>query len=1712
MMPAAGDDIIRLTGGQIDGMVMALIDSAHDRDETVRVAILNSLELLGQKQADLVLSSCHSYLIRHKKLQSKHKVSILNIMENVCLEQVETLDKALVITIINHCVMELINTKEVLAEWQNAASNIIVALGKHYHNEVMESLLVPFQPGVVPHLYVIHTLANLATSNSYGIVPYLKAVLSSMMPMLGAVKQDNLKLAFTIAISKFCEAILDYLANIDKAPDKSVRKEVFSIEINVSYDILFGSWLNTRDLKLKWAIIEAVGNMSHLMSKEKVEEQLARLISGMLGLYKKHQDHYNITRGLCMVLESATEISPNVLSIHLETIMSTLFPQVCSLPDYLQPTTAKNHNEILRCFNVLVKNFSDQVVFYLLTKIETGQEKFRIGALIVFKHLINSSAEYLTDKVLNILNGLKPILNETNNKVKIVMSQVIVSMAHHGYLECPGSQVMLDFIIRQCSISPSSTRRATDLEHVSNETLRSMCESILHLLSTTVENMECILWPALLEYLVLDEFCGSIGIICKCVAHLANKKRLNKADDYVFNYNKYTNVPRPHAIIARLFAIVGNPFLDQNRGVNILKLMKDLCPILEKDLVDYWDKAIPSLLKHLQETNEKDRNWSQKDWEDMVLKILSQSLDTMDKDEWTLKLGNMLLNQLHLYNNFPTDKNMALKALGVVMRKTTNKQFINSAISTIFSSIKHTNYAEREGCAVCIGLAAGIHTDALLVKLEEEAKADQKKNSGIFNFIKDMKGESQQDKHNATFILCYGFLALYAPTNILVSRVDTPVLRCISKYYNNSKDIDARIALIHSVDLVAQALHPSNIVNDNFILKSRGELINQMLNMMKNELPGSSHTSLTSTIKAVAMNACSNLLKLPPALSGPTLSTMIQTAATITLSIPTVGPFPQFHTAEHSVSTPGDYNSNNALHTEEQYKVVLEETLNSFNNLLVQMLLHDFSCETLDFIMQNLNHWLLSGNSLERLRTVSSVLNLLKSYQENMNSGNKVILSFTKLGTVLGRLIPRCTDPVLDVRLNSMNCIQLLVQISGSNLTPNSQANRAVPRIDLLKESMITNDPGTLYSATCDFSQVLVDALSSDQIRPFIYTLLDGLEDEHVQSSSGVSLVLKTVLTHKGEELKTDVVEVLDCLHGKLTRINNDQTKIGAFRCIHAIAVHHMIPVISSILNYSLPYDEYVSNNLRHIFQCTICQQSLIFCRDDVHMLKIFALDATFAKEVINYMLDLLQQTAPYSKHQDPRTKNKGVEVKIANHTYAAVICSMTEIFRQSSVESIVDSNFHRIFSALVLATCSFIDVYPPLPPDRRADPNLQLSFLSSRHSQNHPSRWATDAFKSFLLCSAKFGYRIVNNMTDGNYWAALESLVYFPDGIAELARSLAQNSPEQMSNIIAFLNTNSSTVYETQRIGVVAMSAELINQKCDGDHALLELLMNSLIGKLVDPSPVIRKLCIRGLSSIANFGLDEQNNMTMDDWFGVHKYSTTVLSAMMAGMDDRDDPDNDITLEAMSGLSRVLTGIDQEHIRGIQINIALKIRPMIEKDKGEVRAAAVTLFGDLSKVASGQSKGPFVEQIHNNFVSLLLHLNDSEEVVAKACKCTLKVLGPLMDAPNINNMFQKHLLEDGVLRYTDFINDLSKEIIADVGDKVNFYVTSCIQFFKSSHSYMQANAVLLAGCLLGNLPEEKRKDISKEHICGALVLLLKDAPPVVKMKAADAMSVLHSY
>lgn len=57
------------------------------------------------------------------------------------------------------------DSQEVEPEWQTAASGILVALGTKYCDDVMGEMLQKFQPGVLPHFFVVQTIGNLAAAN-----------------------------------------------------------------------------------------------------------------------------------------------------------------------------------------------------------------------------------------------------------------------------------------------------------------------------------------------------------------------------------------------------------------------------------------------------------------------------------------------------------------------------------------------------------------------------------------------------------------------------------------------------------------------------------------------------------------------------------------------------------------------------------------------------------------------------------------------------------------------------------------------------------------------------------------------------------------------------------------------------------------------------------------------------------------------------------------------------------------------------------------------------------------------------------------------------------------------------------------------------------------------------------------------------------------------------------------------------------------------------------------------------------------------------------------------------------------------------------------------------------------------------------------------------------------------------------------------------------
>jgi hypothetical protein len=95
---------------------------------------------------------------------------------------------------------------------------------------------------------------------------------------------------------KFSEAILYYCSNKEKAPDQNIEKSTFSTQIYAAHEIFFNIWIKTSDTKVRQLVIESIGYFIGLISHEKLETDLVKIFNCLLGLYKKHSDHFIISQ------------------------------------------------------------------------------------------------------------------------------------------------------------------------------------------------------------------------------------------------------------------------------------------------------------------------------------------------------------------------------------------------------------------------------------------------------------------------------------------------------------------------------------------------------------------------------------------------------------------------------------------------------------------------------------------------------------------------------------------------------------------------------------------------------------------------------------------------------------------------------------------------------------------------------------------------------------------------------------------------------------------------------------------------------------------------------------------------------------------------------------------------------------------------------------------------------------------------------------------------------------------------------------------------------------------------------------------------------------------------------------------------------------------------------------------------------------------------
>jgi len=373
------------------------------------------------------------------------------------------------------------------------------------------------------------------------------------------------------------------------------------------------------------------------------------------------------------------------------------------------------------------------------------------------------------------------------------------------------------------------------------------------------------------------------------------------------------------------------------------------------------------------------------------------------------------------------------------------------------------------------------------------------------------------------------------------------------------------------------------------------------------------------------------------------------------------------------------------------------------------------------------------------------------------------------------------------------------------------------------------------------------------------------------------------------------------------------------------------------------------------------------------------------------------------------------------------------------------------------------------------------------------------DALQAMLLRGGS--EEVVQRMELEGGWRLLGTSAGHEEGVARLASAMAKFAGPRLPLVMKELVCTQSSVYEIQRVTSTAFLAELLSSSVADDLLLLEPLLDSLAARQKDPCASVRRLVLRGLANIASGSPDK-----------VRAHGPQLLTAVIGGLDDRDDPHSLVALEAMVGLARLLDLAEPQDLRPVLLHVAIRIRPFFDSEKMELRSASIRLFGHLNKACHGGCADAFLEQVVGGLVPLLLHLRDPQAPVTSACRFALRMSGPNLKCEPLVAALQQHLQEGRGLHFGEFLNSTCKLLMHHFPDLLGRLVSTSLFYFKSSWEDVRAAAPMLTGFLVLHVEAEHRPQVDLEQLTTALQLLLKDPAPLVRTKAAETLGRLGKF
>ncbi|CAN1134865.1 Protein SHOOT GRAVITROPISM 6 [Linum perenne] len=1664
--------------------VQVLVTSLSDESPMVRKAAMASLKDIAVLNPLLVLDCC-SAVSRGGRRRFGNIAGLFQVMAmGVGALDKDDVDPSFMAKLAKIATAEIISSKEVNTDWQRAAASLLVSIGSHLPDLMIEEIFLHLSGPNSALPAMVQILADFASADALQFIPRLKAVLSRILPLLGNVREVHRSI-FANAFKCWCQAA--WLYSADFPLNTFLDGDVMSF-LNSGFELLLRVWATSRDLKVRASSVEALGQMVGLITRTQLKAALPRLVPTMLELYKKDQDTALLaTISLHNLLNAAllSETGPPMLDFEdLTVILSTLLPAVCVYNDRKGNSDfsvgLKTYNEVQRCFMIVGMVYPDDLFTFLLNKCRLKEESLTFGAICVLKHLLPRSSEAWHSKMPFLVEAAKSLLDEQNLCVRKALSELIVVMASHCYFVGPSGEIFVEYLVRHCALSDNErndTRksmvsfRQMKIGFFSVGELRAVCEKGLLLLTITIPEMEHILWPFLLKMIVPRVYTGAVATVCRCISELCRQKSSN-SNTILGECKTRSDIPIPEELLARLLVLLHDPLAPSQSATQILSVLCYLAPLFPRNITLFWQDEIPKMKAYVSDTDDLKLDPSyQETWDDMIINFLAESLDVIQDNDWVISLGNAFTNQYELYA--PEDEHSGLlhRCLGMLLQKVDDKGYVQDKINWMYKQANIAIPTNRLGLAKAMGLVAASHLDTVLEKLKGIlVNVGQTIFQRLLSlFSENYKTEDSDDIH-AALALMYGYAARYAPSTVIEARIDALVGTNMLSELLHVRHPTAKQAVITAIDLLGRAVINAAESGAPFPLKKRDVLLDYILTLMgkdDDEDFADSSLELLRT-QASALSACTTLVSVEPKLTIDTRNLVLKA---------TLGFF----------AVPNEPED------------VVKSLIDNLITLLCAILLTSGEdgrsrAEQLLHILRHIDQYVTSAVDYQRKRGCLAVHEMLLKFRMLCVSGSCAFgchgncshgkqLDHTRgnfpnlpsafvlpsrealsLGERVIVYLPRCADTNSEVRKVAAQILDQLFSIALS--LPRPLGSTTSVNMELSYQSLYSLEDVIAIlrrDASIDPSEVFNRIVSSvgalltkDELVGTLYGSAAGICDKIKPSAEGTIQAIIEFVTKRGNELND----------ADLSRTT--QSLLSA--AIHVTEKHLRLETIGAISSLA------ESTGSKIVFNDVLATAGKDIITKDISRLRggwpmqdafyAFSQHPVLSSEFLEHLISVLNQT-PVGKGD----MDKGEpDIQTENEILQASMFALTAFFRGGGKvgKKAVEQSYASVLAGLTLQFGSCHGL---------------ASF-----GQREPLQYLLAAFHAFCECvgDIEMGKILARDgeLNENEKWIAV---------IGDIAGCISIKRPKEVQTICLSLTKSLNRQQRFQREAAAAALSEFV--RYSGEFgAVLEEIVEALCRHVSDESPTVRRLCLRGLVQIPAVHISQ--------------YTTQILGVIVALMDDADES---VQSTAVSCLLTILDSSPNEAVEPILLNLSVRLRNLQVSMNPKMRANAFAAFGSLSTFGVGGQRDAFLEQIHSAFPRLILHLHDDDLSVRQACRNTFKRIAPLMEMEGSVTLFNSNFFTSNHRTdYEDFLRELTKQFVQHLPSRVDTYMALAIQAFDSPWPVIQANAIYLVSSFLSVSEDQRTLALYYSQVFGMLVSKMSRSPDaVVRARCSSALGLL---